>query len=128
MFSPTDIDRFLKEAPEDKIQFKLVALIAIFGGLRRSEMINLTWGDFINNQDHLSVTVAKSKTDQASEGFTYFAKKHSDPQLCPVVAFERYKSCTNDPTGATRFIRQGSMKNRFTRQPRGRECILGLPK
>ena len=56
------MDKFLIESPDEQyLQHKLVALLAIYGGLRKQEAINLTWEYVVEEGDKLKVTIKCSK-------------------------------------------------------------------
>lgn len=70
VFSREEMDKFLIESPDEQyLQHKLVALLAIYGGLRKEEAINLTWEDVVEEGDKLKVTIKCSKQIMLKKDF-----------------------------------------------------------
>jgi integrase len=109
------------------IHHKLATTLMIHGGLRRDEVTNLTWGDIKRYDDHLAVTVQKSKTDQKGEGFTFFAMANlENSDLCPLRLFDLYaeRIKTVDRLEDSRFFRilrltKDKTTGTFTKQATG---------
>ena len=123
VFTREQMDEFLNSAPDNEyLQHKLVALLVIYGGLRKSEAVELLWEDIQNEANKLKVTIKVSKTDQSEQGFIYFAIGNQNKKLCPVYYFQMYKPLVNNPAPNTRLIRQHhNTKDSYTLQPRGKD-------
>ena len=65
-------------------------LLAFFGFLRSSELLNLQANDVTLQQDHLKCTISASKTDPFRKGTTITLATSGDATLCPVQALRRY--------------------------------------
>jgi hypothetical protein len=85
----------------DKAMFWCASLFAFYGFLRVSEYTNPRKWDYKNNartltakhishtNDHIHITLKKSKTDQARHGNTITLARNRT-KLCPVRAYEKY--------------------------------------
>jgi len=63
---------------------RALILLGFAGAFRRSELVGLTAGDCLFGKDGLTVTLRRSKTDQAGEGRKIGIPYGSNPETCPV--------------------------------------------
>ncbi len=69
-----------------------VLLLGWYGAFRRSELSGLRWSDLdFGDDEGVSVTLRRSKTDQVGKGKTKGIPYQSDPKLCPVRALMRWR-------------------------------------
>ena len=68
-------------------------LLAFFGFLRSSELLNLQANDVILQQDCLNCTICTSKTDPFRKGTTITLATSGDATVCPVQALQQYIVC-----------------------------------
>ena len=71
----------------------LACSLLLHGGMRRAELVALTWRDIedCGQAGFLVVTIRRSKTDQAGKGHRFLVVGHPDPRLCAVEAYRRYQ-------------------------------------
>ena len=63
IFTREDVDNFLEKAGNDLyLREKLIVIIAIAGGMRSDELINLKFEDLILNKEGIKITITKSKS------------------------------------------------------------------
>ena len=125
-FERDEISKFLIEADDaDFLQSKLVVLLALYGGLRRCEAINLKWDDVENKKERLKIIIRESKT--SNEPWFYFAEANENKKLCPVYYFEKYSSQVPQESKIsngqpTRLILQYARNSpkKYSKQPRGK--------
>jgi integrase len=72
------------------IRDKAMLLVGFAGALRRSEIVALTLGDVAIGEYGLTLTLRRSKTDQAGAGRTVGIPYGRDPATCPVKAMLEY--------------------------------------
>ena len=65
---------------------RALLLLGFASALRRAELVALTVADVVDGVDGLTVTVRRSKTDQAGEGRRIGIPFGSTPETCPVRA------------------------------------------
>jgi integrase len=87
------------------------ALLALgwFGAMRRSELCSLHWKDIdFSSEEGVSITIARSKTDQGGRGITKGIPYHSEPALCPVRSVKRWERfCLAQGRGPDDFVFAG---------------------
>ena len=72
-------------------RFLTMCVLAFSGFLRFNDLINLKLADFLFHEDHLKITIRKSKTDVYSIGQTVILAK-TDSVGCPVKTLSKYFS------------------------------------
>jgi len=78
---------------------RAIILLGFSGGLRRSEIVALKWGDIQEVVEGLEITVRKSKTDQQGKGAVVRCYRGSVPATCPVRALADWRSHCADFSG-----------------------------
>lgn len=126
-FSTDQIDKFLCEAPDDRyLVKKLVFLLGVFGGMRRSELCALTFEDIQLLDGDLKVIIRASKTDPAQIGFYFLAPSRDQSWKCPVFYYKKYLTQVTQPTG--RFFRNfNATSKKISSQPMGKNNISAVP-
>ena len=74
-------------------RFLLVCLLGISGFLRISELLDIQIKHISFHNEHMEITVPKSKTDQLREGHVVFISR-TRSERCPVSWTEKYLSTT----------------------------------
>ena len=116
VFKREEIDRFLKDAPDDQfLEDKLALLLGLHGGLRTEEFLILMIEDIETRQDYLKVTVRQRKTDQAGNGSTFIAVKNETQYQCPLYYFQLYLKGRSQLSSKGRIFMQ-KRKGKFTNQ------------
>jgi hypothetical protein len=104
VFTREDINFLFKDkcssiSDRDKLGF----LLGVFGALRAEELAFLTFGDIeVLDATSLKVSIRKSKTDKAGNGFTFFAT--STPAINIIELFNSYKAKVTNPMTETRLF------------------------
>lgn len=118
------LGRTLDTLGADPLSVRDTALLLVgwCAGLRRSELVALTWGDLTPDPDGLVVTLRRSKTDQQGEGRQVGLARNSNPARCPVTALNRWRQVVEtltepgtDLTGLPVFVtitRWGEMRTK----------------
>jgi len=70
------------------IRDRALILIGFAGAFRRSELVAINMDDIEKNRDGLTITLKHSKTDQEGQGYKKGIPYGSNPDTCPVRAFE----------------------------------------
>jgi integrase len=83
---------------------RAVLLLGWSAGLRRSEIVGLTWADITPDPDGLVITLRKSKTDQTGAGRQVGIPRQDSPDLCPVVALELWRQVSDPDPSAPLFV------------------------
>ena len=100
----------------------LACSLLLHGGMRRSELVALTWNDIedCGAAGFLMVTIRRSKTDQKGKGHVFLVAGHPDLRLCAVQAYRRYRSSVLQDLGELdgRIFHQHHF-GRYTHQTRG---------
>ncbi|HEY0749590.1 MAG TPA: tyrosine-type recombinase/integrase [Chitinophagaceae bacterium] len=116
IFKREEVDRFLKDAPNDQyLEDKLALLLGLHGGLRTEEYLILNIEDIEMRQDYLKVTVRQRKTDQAGNGSAFIAVKNEAEHQCPLYYFQQYLIGRNQLSSEGRLFMQ-KRKGKFTNQ------------
>jgi integrase len=122
VFSRSDIERYMREAPEPECMvIKLVVQFSLFGGLRKSEVSALCVRDISIFEQTLVVNIPKSKTGARS--FTIIAS--ADSSLDCVVLFHRYMLLRKAVVHERLFLRIASGK--VVAQPIGKNMLGKYP-
>jgi len=69
---------------------RALILLGFAGAFRRSEVVGLHVGDCVFGKDGLTVTLRRSKTDQAGEGRKIGIPYGSNPDTCPVRVLQAW--------------------------------------
>ena len=128
IFSSEQIDYFVLHAPEtlDNKVKKIIALIAIQGALRISELNNLDFNDLtLLNNGSLSIRIKSSKTDQAARGHSFIVTPNCKPELCCVTRIKEYLELFKDKEG--RLFRSVNKSGKLSKQPVGINTMGKLP-
>jgi len=129
VFTREEIDRFLKDAPNDQfLEDKLALLLGLHGGLRTEEFLKLAIEDIEKRQDYLKVTVRERKTDQAGNGSTFIAVKNEAQHQCPLYYFQQYLDDGRSQLSSNGRLFMQKRKGKFTNQPHGRAHFMNLPR
>ena len=128
IFSAEQIDYFVLNAPEtldNKIK-KIIALIAIQGALRISELTNLDYNDItLLDNGSMSIRIKSSKTDQAARGHNFIVTPNCKPELCCVTRIKEYLELFDEKEG--RLFRSATKSGKLSKQPIGINTIGKLP-
>ena len=121
VFSLSQIFRFFL-AMQGEPDVILACSLLLHGGMRRAELVALTWQDIedCGKSGFLIVTIRRSKTDQAGKGHKFLVAGHPDPRLCAVEAYRKYQSRILEDLGVLegRIFHQQRF-GRYTQQPQG---------
>ena len=90
VFTLPQLQQFLLSVPAAEADVVLAISLLLHGGMRRAELVALTWDDVLLCKSQLVVNIKKSKTDAAGQGFTFVVSAHPDQRLCGVEAYKRY--------------------------------------
>jgi integrase len=71
---------------------RALLLVGWCGGLRRSEVAGLTWGDLATVAGGVVVTLTRSKTDQVGAGRQVALPRQGVPRWCPVAALDALRA------------------------------------
>ena len=136
MFLKEHVVRYLREAPMNLIDHKLILLVGVYTGLRCDTISQLEWEHVNLKKETVEIMVDfASKTDQCGAG-TWFAfpKTADDRTLDPKILFNQYKAMIEAKdkkllTGRlwVRMVQENNGKVQITRQVRGKEWIAGVP-
>ena len=72
------------------VRDKAILSLGFFGAFRRIEIAQLKVEDIELVDEGLIVTVRRSKRDQLAVGTTVYIVRQGDPDVCPVLAMQRY--------------------------------------
>jgi site-specific recombinase XerD len=72
------------------VRDRTLILLGFAGAFRRSELVGLTGDDCVFSGDGLTVTLRRSKTDQAGEGRKIGIPYGSNPETCPVRTLQAW--------------------------------------
>jgi site-specific recombinase XerD len=87
-----DLRKMMAEMPDGLlgIRDRALLLIGFSGGFRRSELVGLDRDAVEITRDGLAVTIRRSKTDQEAQGRKLGIPYGSNPDTCPVRAFQAW--------------------------------------
>lgn len=121
VFTREQVEVFLRLPDEEILAKKMIFAFGVFGGLRKSELVNLKPGDVSLVDGKLEVKVTDAKT-----GDRWFMLTPSpDPALDVVAMYERYTKLR--PSGAPDRLFLRFTNKRCTRQPIGKNMIASIP-
>lgn len=96
--------RALPDSSPWTIRNRAVLWLGFGAALRRSELVALNIGDVSIVSAGLQIDVRRSKTDQTGKGHLIAVARGRNPDLCPVVAVERWREARaidrDDPNSA----------------------------
>src|SRR6185369_16148818 len=69
---------------------RALILLGFAGAFRRSELVGLDVDDCVFGKDGLTVTLRRSKTDQAGAGRKIGIRYGSNPETCPVRVIQEW--------------------------------------
>jgi integrase len=124
VFTKDQISQYLRSLNHTtELHFKLAVMCQWFGGLRKTEALNMTFEDTVRDDGFVLVTIPRSKTDQAGKGTSFYMMKNtSDPLCCPVRVYDEY--IARVPVKAGRLFLQ-FRRGAFTRQVLGKSwCVF----
>ncbi|MDC0944153.1 site-specific integrase [Candidatus Pelagibacter sp.] len=78
------------EKDKRKIRDKALILIGFSGGFRRSELVDIEYGDLEFVSEGVKIFVKRSKTDQSGEGMTKAIPYFDNQNFCPVIALKNW--------------------------------------
>ena len=81
------------------IRDRALILIGFAGAFRRSELVAINMDDIEKNRDGLTITLKHSKTDQEGQGYKKGIPYGSNPDTCPVRAFEDWMDASKITQG-----------------------------
>ena len=87
-----------RSTPSD-IQAEALFLLGFFSAMRRSEIVALRVSDIDEEEEGLVIHIRRSKTDQRGRGAKVPIPYQSDPKLCPVRAYFRWKKTRSGGAG-----------------------------
>lgn len=94
------------------IRDRALILIGFAGAFRRSELVAINTDDIKKNRDGLTITLKHSKTDQSGQGCKKGIPYGSNPDTCPVRAFEDWIDASKITQGPIfRRIYKNAQKN-----------------
>lgn len=129
VFSMEQIESFVLNAPETldyKIK-KLIAMVAIQGALRISELCNLQVSDLtFPNDGSLSIRINYSKTDQSGKGHSFIITPNCNVRLCLVKRMKDYLELFETRTG--RLFRSATKSNKLCKLPIGVNTMGVIPR
>lgn len=94
--------RAIVRATPDSLQGmrdRALLLMGFAGGFRRSELAALTFDDVAVEKDGVVVTIRRSKTDQEAEGRRVALPYGSNPETCPVRAYQEWADSVGAQSG-----------------------------
>jgi len=97
-----DIQKMLSTLDRRKlidIRDRALILIGFAGAFRRSELVAINRDDIEKNRDGLTITIKNSKTDQEGQGYKKGIPYGSNPDTCPVRAFEDWMEASKITQG-----------------------------
>ena len=86
------------------VRDRAVLLVGWSAGLRRSELVGLTWADITPDPDGVVLNLKRSKTDQTGEGRQVGVPRQGNPARCPVIALEQWRAISNPDPDAPVFV------------------------
>ena len=135
-FSREEIFRFLKDAPDtgDWLQKKAQVIVAVYGGLRISELTYIVDRDFQDASLSLfRINIAKSKTDQAGEGHSFVvARAPPGEETCCHAILMKYLDLLEDSamgwgnSGIRLWLKWRPNEGKFAMQPVGKNTLARL--
>ncbi|XP_061704420.1 uncharacterized protein LOC133515846 [Cydia pomonella] len=118
IFTPSDIDKFINEAPDIiYLGAKVILILGINGGCRTNELLNLT----VDGIEKHSETLLLIKLPKTSNNRSFVVREEY------VQIVEQYKSLRPPNTKTDRFFLQYH-KGKCSRQPMGVNKIGGIPR
>jgi len=75
---------------QGKIRDKAIILIGFSGGFRRSELVNIDYGDIEFVNEGVKIFIKRSKTDQSGEGMIKAIPYFDNKTFCPVLALNHW--------------------------------------
>lgn len=81
------------------VRDRALLLLGFAGAFRRSELVALDVDDVVDGTDGLTVTIRRSKTDQAGAGRKVGIPYGSNPATCPVRAFRAWLAAAEITAG-----------------------------
>ena len=72
------------------IRDKAIILVGFSGGFRRSELVNIDYGDIEFVSEGVKIFIKRSKTDQSGEGMIKAIPYFDNKSLCPVLALKNW--------------------------------------
>jgi integrase len=122
VFARSDIDKFLREADNEKwLQVKVVACFSLFGACRKSEIAALTTADVQDLGAHILVNIRQSKTGPRS----FVIIGHDDPDLNALLFIRKYMALRPDNSPPRLFL--GLRNGKCTRQVIGLNTLATYP-
>ena len=91
-------DTCSSDAPVD-VRDRALLLLQFAGAFRRSELAERVWADVEFDEHEVRVFLARSKTDQFSEGQTVRVALSPGGQYCPGAALRAWQKCLERLTG-----------------------------
>jgi len=85
-----DLKLIIKAIHKEKIRDKALILIGFAGGFRRSELVNIHYGDVEFVPEGVKILIKRSKTDQSGEGIIKAIPYFDNDKFCPVIALKEY--------------------------------------
>ena len=135
-FSREEIFRFLKDAPDtgDWLQKKAQVIVAVYGGLRISELTYIVDRDFQDASLSLfRINIPKSKTDQAGEGHSFVvARAPPGEETCCHAILMKYLDLLEDSamgwgnSGIRLWLKWRPNEGKFAMQPVGKNTLARL--
>lgn len=121
VFTREQVEMFLRLPDDEILAKKMIFAFGVFGGLRKSELVNLKPSDVSVVDGKLEVKVTDAKT-----GDRWFMLTPSpDPALDVIAMYERYTKLR--PSGAPDRLFLRFTNKRCTRQPIGKNMIASIP-
>lgn len=80
-----------QDQTERSVRDRALILLGWYAALRRSELAALRWSDLEESEEGLTVTIRRSKTDQAGAGKVKGLPYQPDPVLCAIRAIQRWR-------------------------------------
>jgi len=79
-----------KQVNKRKIRDKAIILVGFSGGFRRSELVNIDYGDIEFVSEGVKIFIKRSKTDQSGEGMIKAIPYFDNKSFCPVLALKNW--------------------------------------
>ncbi|MGE3319396.1 MAG: site-specific integrase [Candidatus Berkiella sp.] len=94
------ISEYLKHNESlSNVRNRALILIGFFAALRRSELVGLCWEHIHFEEQGVTITIPRSKTDQEGEGQNV-AIPYGKTELCPVKALQQWQNISKRDSGA----------------------------
>lgn len=82
------------------IRDRALVLLMFASGMRRSEIVGISWQDIEWLDNELQITIRKSKTDQSGKGRLVRIMGQNGAPYCPISALQRWMRFCKETTGA----------------------------